>query len=356
MKMVIQQINNTGEVYPGQSITLGVVGSYNDASSHAALIGTAVHGLGTASTADVTDFEPANAVSTHAALTGTAVHGLGTASTQDATAFEPAGAVSTHNALTGTSVHGLGTASTADVTTSATDTTAGRLLKVGDFGLGQYGLPDFSDFNSTSFFPLVAPPSAIVVKSGFSPANKPGLDNYWITEVKSRALSAIDIRFVQTATTAVESNSPIYIRHVTNSNGSLSFGTWKKVYNQTNILGTVSQLSGVPTGAIIERGSNANGEYVKFADGTMICTRTISVSVTLSVSSQGGYRNISVPMNFAAEFSSIPAISLVPLADQAVSMSYASIATAQTNICFNSITEQPESTRSGYLIAIGRWF
>jgi hypothetical protein len=42
------------------------------------------------------------------------------------------------------------------------------------------------------------------------------------------------------------------------------------------ILGTVSQSSGVPTGAVIERGSNANGEYVKFADGTLICTKHIS--------------------------------------------------------------------------------
>lgn len=40
-----------------------------------------------------------------------------------------------------------------------------------------------------------------------------------------------------------------------------------------DIVGTVSQASGVPTGAIVERGSNANGEYVRFADGTQICTR-----------------------------------------------------------------------------------
>lgn len=31
------------------------------------------------------------------------------------------------------------------------------------------------------------------------------------------------------------------------------------------IAGTVSQSGGVPTGAIIERGSNANGEYVRYA-------------------------------------------------------------------------------------------
>ena len=167
----------------------------------------------------------------------------------------------------------LGTAAAANVTTSATDTTTGRVLKVGDFGLGKYGLPDFSDFNSTSFFPLSSPPSRVLGKSEYSPTNKPGTENYWITEVTSRAFSATDVRFIQTATPVVESNSHNYIRYVTNSNGTLSFGAWKKIYNQANILGTVSQSSGVPTGAIIERGSNTNGEYVKFADGTLICSR-----------------------------------------------------------------------------------
>ena len=62
---------------------------------------------------------------------------LGTAAASNTEDFEPAGAISAHNALTGTAVHGLGTAATANVTTSATDTTAGRVLKVGDFGIGQ---------------------------------------------------------------------------------------------------------------------------------------------------------------------------------------------------------------------------
>lgn len=47
------------------------------------------------------------------------------------------------------------------------------------------------------------------------------------------------------------------------------------------MVGTVSQSSGLPTGAIFERGSNANGEYTKFADGTMICYRVgISAAAT----------------------------------------------------------------------------
>jgi hypothetical protein len=57
-----------------------------------------------------------------------------------------------------------------------------------------------------------------------------------------------------------------------------NFGQWDdtKNYQRENILGTVSQSGGVPTGAIIEEGNNANGRYIKFADGTMICYKRVS--------------------------------------------------------------------------------
>ena len=47
-----------------------------------------------------------------------------------------------------------------------------------------------------------------------------------------------------------------------------------RIFSQNNILGTVNQAAGVPTGAIIERGSNANGAFVRWADGTQLCTGT----------------------------------------------------------------------------------
>jgi len=57
-------------------------------------------------------------------------------------------------------------------------------------------------------------------------------------------------------------------------------------YRHGNILGIVSQAAGVPTGAIIERGSNANGEYVRFADGTQICiVRNLPIDVNFAVGS-----------------------------------------------------------------------
>jgi hypothetical protein len=43
-----------------------------------------------------------------------------------------------------------------------------------------------------------------------------------------------------------------------------------------DLVGTVSQASGVPTGAIVEYGSNANGEYIRWADGTQICVKTLT--------------------------------------------------------------------------------
>jgi hypothetical protein len=55
-------------------------------------------------------------------------------------------------------------------------------------------------------------------------------------------------------------------------------------YNKSNIVGTVSYSGGI-TGAIIESGNNANGYFVKYADGTMQCfwlTGTISWSANNS--------------------------------------------------------------------------
>ncbi|CUH82635.1 DUF2793 domain-containing protein [Tropicibacter naphthalenivorans] len=44
-------------------------------------------------------------------------------------------------------------------------------------------------------------------------------------------------------------------------------------YGPATLLGAVSQSGGTPTGAVIERGSNANGSYVRWADGTQLCLK-----------------------------------------------------------------------------------
>lgn len=72
-----------------------------------------------------------------------------------------------------------------------------------------------------------------------------------------------------------------------------------------DILGTVNQAGGVPTGAIYEQGSNANGHYIKFASGAMICwgTSTYTGGITSPINgshyiSPGG-QTITWPAAFA---------------------------------------------------------
>lgn len=62
----------------------------------------------------------------------------------------------------------------------------------------------------------------------------------------------------------------------TNVNGTWS--GWRAVIDDRRIVGTVSQSAGVPTGAIIERGTFTNGEYVKYADGTMLQMGSLAIT------------------------------------------------------------------------------
>jgi hypothetical protein len=139
------------------------------------------------------------------------------------------------------------------VTQSSTDTTTGRLLKVGDFGVGTV-------INQTGVDCDLLPVNTLTDVIGSSSANAPtnGVQAYAIHTIKGTISGTV----LQVAYNIVTGSQ--YIRTI----GS----PWQELYHTNNILGAVSQSGGVPTGAIIERGSNANGEYVKFADGTMICT------------------------------------------------------------------------------------
>lgn len=76
------------------------------------------------------------------------------------------------------------------------------------------------------------------------------------------------------------------------------------LYAKNNIVGPVSQSGGVPTGAIFETGTNANGEYVKYADGTAICWVSKNLENTFSTMAFGslfrsGTNTLNLPIAFA---------------------------------------------------------
>lgn len=88
-------------------------------------------------------------------------------------------------------------------------------------------------------------------------------------------------------------------------NGATIAGT--EAYRRGNILGTVSQSAGVPTGAVIESGSNANGWYVKFADGTMITRTRFTITETSTIRLMA---NVTLPAAFHSTADMHPQLSL----------------------------------------------
>lgn len=95
---------------------------------------------------------------------------------------------------------------------------------------------------------------------------------------------------------------------------SLGSGNWQctrytpasGLYGRYNILGTVSQASGIPTGAVIEAGSNATGTFTKFADGRMICTLLI-LGLSININTAYGSGTLGTAnWSFPAAFISTP--------------------------------------------------
>lgn len=76
-------------------------------------------------------------------------------------------------------------------------------------------------------------------------------------------------------------------------------------YGPGNLLGPVSQAAGVPTGAVIERGTGPNGAYVRFADGTQICTATRSAAYAAASHCATGW-------TFPAAFAATPVVQITP--------------------------------------------
>ena len=137
------------------------------------------------------------------------------------------------------------------------------------------------------------------------------------------------------------------------------------VYTRATILGTVSQSGGVPTGAVIQRSIHAtNGEFVRFADGTQICTRTITFDLAGATT-----QTFAMPATFSAVEGTAfggGGGALRPSGGAGVADRHRAFISASISAASNSewnfrVTEDlfPESEMANFtatLIALGRWF
>ena len=125
-------------------------------------------------------------------------------------------------------------------------------------------------------------------------------------------------------------------------------------YVKSSVVGTVSEAAGVPTGAIIEAGENADGSYTRFADGTQICTSPNLPSGAVSTAIGALYRSDSIAWSFPMPFSAPPAVSgTAGNAGRWLTLGYASELSTFTRIISPSSSAASSDAR---LMAVGRWF
>lgn len=137
----------------------------------------------------------------------------------------------------------------------------------------------------------------------------------------------------------------------TKLNGTWS--AWGRSVTSTNLVGTTSISGGLPTGAVIQSGNNANGFYTRYADGTQICT---GFGAGLTPAATG---ISTVTWTYPIAFSSVPGfISLTGNVGAGADVrNYTGQATynnaSNTSTVF---TTYMAAIVGCYVLAIGRWY
>ncbi|MFY1706257.1 hypothetical protein [Tritonibacter scottomollicae] len=222
-----------------------------------------------------------------------------------------------------------GRASGAAVQASRTDGTDGRLITMGSSLLSERDVEGVSDLNDVKGFGARQYTSTAL--------NVPPQMNDGVVAMLGQRDSGrrFQLAFDAGARTALA---------LRGQDTAGAWRNWSEVFHQENLIGTVSHSGGTPTGAVIERGSNANGEYVRFADGTQLCWHSFLTSN--SADSTWAYpATFSGALRaFGAAESSIARIGTVHLPEiSSLRCNVWDLAGARTGTRIN-------------LMAIGRWF
>lgn len=231
------------------------------------------------------------------------------------------------------------------VQSTQTDATDGNLLKLGAFGLGKAALLT----GGTSF-------AARMLQSGFysysangrtdAPESAPWMHNMMVmrghSSLGTERMAALDVR--TTGTDHIR--AWIGAQSGTGSNTDDLY--WSELFHQDSIVGTVAEDAGRPTGAVIERGSNANGQYVRFADGTQICTRHFGVNASS--------HSWTFPAAFVATTGGSLALSAIPFGASSV---HVTVNWTPSTTSAEFMTWAHDGTAVStqlHVTAIGRWF
>ncbi len=246
-------------------------------------------------------------------------------------------------------ITGLGTAAQLDVTASPLDSTFGRIPRLGDAALSEFSQVTQRDFlNGTLVYTSITVemqlPFLIEIKGngyneGIVKATVTGYiygNNVIVTsgETNNRNLPSVNLFFLDGVLCFWFARTGYWAGFQFRVTGQLDpiispesayTSAGRKnlvagVYDSTMPQGAVASVAvalrrylfledavgSIAGGSIIERGSNANGEYVRFADGTQICTAAIYVTGGLTTNVGGVYHTPDQVWTFPSGFISQP--------------------------------------------------
>lgn len=131
----------------------------------------------------------------------------------------------------------------------------------------------------------------------------------------------------------------------------LAYSTANARWEQSaGVLGTVAMAGGMPTGAILQTGSNANGSFLRFADGTMVCWR-IGFSIT-PVANTPTFATWSFPSTFIAAPAIFVTAQTTNIGLTVMGVSYANPTTTTADI-YVYRTNTTATTMA--IFAVGKW-
>lgn len=121
--------------------------------------------------------------------------------------------------------------------------------------------------------------------------------------------------------------------------------------NKDNLVGAIN--------SIVESGSSSNGEYIKYADGTMICTKKVSFTgLQFTIVWGNAYETPPVDLgDYAQEFIDIPVMFVSCAYSTAAPEGLANTKTSYGSVVFYRPIKTEATTYSYtfYLMAIGKW-
>lgn len=244
--------------------------------------------------------------------------------------------------------------------TSVTDTTAGALMVVGAFGIGR-----LYDLRATVL--ETGTPADVFSRgavSGFARGGPDGLNIPAITGNNAYGVLSVYGHWQDSSGAAGAASREFLTttgRKFLQTQTSGSWNQWREVFTTGNILGTVSQTGGVPTGAIIERGSNANGEYVRYADGTQICTNSSFAFTDRTTGNGALFKTADLSWTFPAAFITSPVCVGKPRAGAVADSAWYGLGAGgdganNTMVFAIHGTTSVAGSGTAMLHAIGRWF